>query len=146
MFRERARNAFFGHIEHLFRIDPRYFPEVSGTTDSEVMFFLALTFGLESEPVEAVQRMAGFVEEVSRKNGIADPIWMTLGFSDGQKLYAVRYATDGDAPTLYHSRAMEDLYQLNPALRERSRRAGRGAGAPQARAHPALVRPGLRPL
>ncbi len=103
----------------LFRIDPRLFSEVQGTTDSEVMFFLALTFGLESEPVEAVQRMAGFVEDVARKNGIADPIWMTLGFSDGKKLYAVRYATDGDAPTLYHSRAMEDLYRLNPALRDR---------------------------
>jgi glutamine amidotransferase len=83
------------------------------------MFFLALTFGLESEPIEAVQRMAGFVEDVARTNGISDPIWMTLGFSDGQKLYAVRYATDGDAPTLYHSRAMEDLYRLNPALRDR---------------------------
>ena len=66
--------------ELLFRIDPRLFPEVQGTTDSEIMFFLALTFGLESEPVEAVQRMAGFVEDVSRANGVADPIWMTLGF------------------------------------------------------------------
>ncbi|MGH9323104.1 MAG: class II glutamine amidotransferase [Vicinamibacteria bacterium] len=105
--------------ELLFRIEPRLFPEVQGTTDSELMFFLALTFGLESDPLGAVQRMAGFVEEVARKHGVKDPVWMTLGFSDGQKLYAVRYASDGDAPTLYHSRAMEDLYQLNPALRDR---------------------------
>jgi glutamine amidotransferase len=103
----------------LFRIEPRLFPEVQGTTDSEVMFFLALTFGLENDPLGAVQRMAGFVEEVARKHGVRDPLWMTLGFSDGRKLYGVRYASDGDAPTLYHSRAMEDLYRLNPALRER---------------------------
>jgi glutamine amidotransferase len=103
----------------LFRIEPRLFPEVQGTTDSEVMFFLALTFGLESDPLGAVQRMAGFVEEVAHKHGVKDPLWMTLGFSDGKKLYAVRYASDGDAPTLYHSRAMEDLYRLNPALRDR---------------------------
>jgi glutamine amidotransferase len=42
---------------------------------------------------------------------------MTLGFSDGETLYAVRYATDGDAPTLFHSREMDDLYRINPALR-----------------------------
>jgi glutamine amidotransferase len=105
--------------ELLFKIDSRLFPEVQGTTDSEVMFFLALTFGLESDPIGAVQNMAGFVEDVARKNAVTDPLWMTLGFSDGRKLYGVRYASDGDAPTLYHSRAMEDLYRLNPALRER---------------------------
>ena len=105
--------------ELLFAIDPGLFSEVSGTTDSEVMFYLALTFGLEREPIEAVERMAGFVEEVARRNGVSDPLWMTLGFSDGEKLYGVRYASDGDAPTLYHSRAMEDLYRLNPALRDR---------------------------
>jgi glutamine amidotransferase len=104
--------------ELLFRIEPRLFPEVQGTTDSEVMFFLALTFGLENDPLGAVQRMAGFVEEVARKHGVKDPVWMTLGFSDGQRLYGVRYASDGDAPTLYHSRAMEDLYRLNPDLRD----------------------------
>ena len=102
----------------LFRIDSKLFPEVSGTTDSEVMFYLALTFGLEADPLGAVERMAGFVEDVAKRNGIAEPIWMTLGFSDGQKLYAVRYASDGDAPTLYHSGAMEDLYRLNPALKD----------------------------
>jgi glutamine amidotransferase len=42
---------------------------------------------------------------------------MTLGFSDGETLYAVRYASDGDAPTLFHSREMDDLYRINPGLR-----------------------------
>jgi glutamine amidotransferase len=105
--------------ELLFRVEPRLFPEVQGTTDSELMFFLALTFGLESDPIGAVCAMAGFVEDVASKNGIEDPLWMTLGLSDGEKLYAVRYASDGDAPTLFHSRAMEDLYELNPTLRDR---------------------------
>jgi glutamine amidotransferase len=82
------------------------------------MFYLALTFGLERDPLAAVQKMAGFVEEVARAKGIAEPIWMTLGFSDGRKLYAVRYASDGDAPTLFHSRSMEDLWRLNPDLRD----------------------------
>jgi glutamine amidotransferase len=81
------------------------------------MFYLMLTFGLEQDPLGAAERMAGFVEAAARRTGVADPLWMTLGFSDGHTLYAVRYATDGDAPTLFHSREMDDLYELNPALR-----------------------------
>ncbi len=30
------------------------------------MFFLALTFGLEDDPVAAVERMVGFVEKTGR--------------------------------------------------------------------------------
>jgi len=37
---------------------------------------------------------------------------MTLGVSDGKSLYAVRYASDGQAPTLYYSKAVEDLLVL----------------------------------
>ena len=103
--------------ELLFAVDPELFPHINGNTDSEVMFYLMLTFGLDQDPLGAAERMAGFVEAAARRTGVSDPLWMTLGFSDGQTLYAVRYATDGDAPTLFHSREMDDLYELNPALR-----------------------------
>ena len=42
---------------------------------------------------------------------------MTVAVSDGQRLWAVRYASDGDAPSLYHSGEMEDIYRVNPRLR-----------------------------
>ncbi len=98
----------------LLAISPELFPHIQGTTDSEVMFYLALTFGLESDPLGAVARMTGFIEHTARTRGVDQPIWMTLGISDGRAVYAVRYATDGDAPTLYYSRDMEDIYRLNP--------------------------------
>ena len=41
---------------------------------------------------------------------------MTLGLTDGKTLWAVRYASDGDAPTLYHSPDVEELAKLNPAV------------------------------
>lgn len=100
-------------------IAPELFPEILGTTDSEAMFFLALTFGLEQDPLGALERMAGFIEEAGRRRGIEQSLWMTLGVSDGESIYAVRYASDGEAPTLYHSREMQDLYWMNPRLRER---------------------------
>ena len=102
--------------ELLFSVDPELFPHINGTTDSEVMFYLMLSFGLDRDPLGAAEKMAGFVEAAARKTGVEAPLWMTLGFSDGETLYAVRYATDGDAPTLFHSREMDDLYRINPSL------------------------------
>ena len=89
----------------------------SGSTDSELMFFLALTFGLEDDPIGGIEQMAGFVEKTARANGVDQSLWMTLGFTDGNTLYAVRYASDGDAPTLFHTSDTEHLYRLNKSLR-----------------------------
>lgn len=97
-------------------IDPTLFNEIQGTTDSEVMFHLALTFGLESDPLDAVARMAGFIERTGRKHGVEESLWMTVGVSDGRSIWAARYASDGQAPTLHYSRDMSDLAPLNPDL------------------------------
>src|SRR5262249_47187139 len=43
--------------ELLFKIDPAFFNGIHGSTDSEVLFYLALTFGLESnDPLTAVEK------------------------------------------------------------------------------------------
>ena len=52
--------------ELVLAVDDSLFPSIEGTTDSETMFYLALTFGLESDPVGAVERMVGLVEESGR--------------------------------------------------------------------------------
>ncbi|HEV8002652.1 MAG TPA: class II glutamine amidotransferase [Planctomycetaceae bacterium] len=100
----------------LFQVAPQFFPHVQGTTDSELMFYLALTFGLEEDPIGALERMAGLIEKVAATQGVTQALWMTLGVSDGQHLYAVRYASDSDAPTLYHTEDAEHLYRLNRSL------------------------------
>ena len=48
----------------LLAIDPALFPAIEGSSDSEVLFHLALTFGLEDDPLTALELMVGFVEEV----------------------------------------------------------------------------------
>jgi predicted glutamine amidotransferase len=103
--------------ELLLRVDPALFSSIQGNTDSELLFFLALTFGLAADPIGGLQRMAGFVEAVARRAGVPESLWMTVAVADGRRITAVRYASDGAAPTLYHSRAMDDLYGVNPALR-----------------------------
>jgi len=102
----------------LLGVAPEYFNHVLGTTDSEVMFHLALTFGLEQDPPGALQRMAGFVERTGREHGVEEALWMTVAVTDGHTLYGVRYASDGRAPTLYHSKRTEEVFRINPALRE----------------------------
>jgi len=121
----RYRNWLFVHngeiekIEQyrrdlLMAVDPAIFENMLGSTDSEVLFHLAITFGLESDPHGALQRMAAFVEKTARCHGVDDAIWMTLGISDGKSLYAVRYASDGDAPTLHHTPDMEEVRRISP--------------------------------
>ncbi len=69
--------------ELLFAIDPALFDGVTGSTDSEALFYLALTFGLEEDPLGAVEQAVGFVEATGGSHGVENPVQMTLGFSDG---------------------------------------------------------------
>lgn len=102
--------------ELAFAVDPSLYAGVEGNTDSEVMFNLALTFGLETDPFPALERMAGFVEKVGRDHGVEFPLQMTLAVSDGQRLFAVRYSSQHQTRSLYHSTDMEALQNINPDL------------------------------
>ena len=89
--------------ELLLTVDPSLFPSIDGTTDSQLLFFLALTFGLEDDPLGALERMAGFVEDTGRGHGIAEPLQMTIAVSDGDRLYAARYASGPFVNSLFVS-------------------------------------------
>ena len=77
------------------------FEQREGTTDSELCFLLMIDQGLATDPQGAVSRATGRVIEASRRAGIEPSLKLTAAFSDGEALYAVRYATDDHAPTLY---------------------------------------------
>ena len=69
----------------MLAVDDALFPSIEGTTDSEAMFYLALTFGLERDPAAAVARMVGFVEETGREHGVELPIQMSVATTDGDE-------------------------------------------------------------
>lgn len=106
--------------ELLQALTTELFDAIDGSTDSELLFHLALTFGLEQEPIPALERAAGFIEQVGRRHGIASPLQMSLGASDGERLYAVRYASGKAVNTLFVSEDVEAMRQLYPE-RERLR-------------------------
>ena len=98
----------------LLAVRPDLFPNIKGTTDSEVLFHLALTFGLADDPIAGLERMAGFVETLGADAGIAEPLQMTVGVTDGERLWAARYASGSVANTLHYSADVESLRELYP--------------------------------
>jgi predicted glutamine amidotransferase len=103
----------------MLAVDPALFSQIRGSTDSEVLFHLALTFGLEEDPIAGLERAIGFVEETARRAGIADPVQASIGVSDGNRLWAVRYASRGRPRTLFasaDSSAIRRLYPENERL------------------------------
>lgn len=100
--------------ELVLAVDDSLYPSIEGTTDSETFFYLALTFGLESDPVGAVERAVGFIEEVGHRHGVELPIQMTVATSDGTSIWAFRYSSEGDSRSLFFSTRMDTLKKLYP--------------------------------
>jgi predicted glutamine amidotransferase len=61
-----------------------------------------------------VEQAVGFVEAIGRAHGIENPVQMTLGFSDGERLYAVRYSTEHRSRTLFVSEDVAAVRALHP--------------------------------
>jgi predicted glutamine amidotransferase len=102
--------------ELLLAVDDSLFPSIEGTTDSEAMFYLALTFGLEDDPIAAVAQMVGLVESVGRRHGIEHPIQMTIATTDGSSIWAFRYSSERRSRSLYFSTRMDALKGHYPEL------------------------------
>jgi predicted glutamine amidotransferase len=98
----------------MLALDPALFARVQGSTDTEVVFWLAITFGLESDPIGALERTVGFIEQCASERAIADPVQATFGVTNGDALWAVRYASGGDARTLYVSADADSIRELHP--------------------------------
>jgi len=78
------------------------YPQRKGATDSEALFLVALGLGLDTEPKAAMERATAQFEALSQARGAAPHMRLTCAFSDGKRLYAIRYASDDQAPTLFH--------------------------------------------
>jgi predicted glutamine amidotransferase len=100
--------------ELMLAIEPELFAEVQGSTDTEVVFYVALTYGLEEDPIRALELTVARIESVARRNGVAAPVQATFGVSDGTSLWAVRYATEGPARSLFASEDVSSIRELHP--------------------------------
>jgi predicted glutamine amidotransferase len=108
--------ADFGalHRDLMFAIDPALFPIVEGSTDTEVVFGLALSLGLEVDPIDALELTVGVIEATARAHGLKPHVQATFGVSDGESLWAVRYCTDGRPRSLFASADVATIQALHP--------------------------------
>jgi predicted glutamine amidotransferase len=121
-------NGFIGGLSRVRRdlvlaVDPSLFPEIEGTTDTELLFHLALTHGLEEDPPLPMARAVGLVEAIGRRRGVQFPIQMTVAITDGDTTWAFRYSSEGRSRSLFHSTdvsTLRDQYPDNPVLHELS--------------------------
>ncbi|MEQ8770373.1 MAG: class II glutamine amidotransferase [Phycisphaerales bacterium] len=97
------------------RVSDDYYRAIKGSTDSEVMFALALTHGLRDDPIGATARMLADVEEERARAGIQEQATFTAALSDGTTVWAFRYSSDRQSKTLYYSRRRDALTTLDEA-------------------------------
>jgi glutamine amidotransferase len=97
-------------------VDPELYPLIEGSSDTETFFFLALTFGLEQNPVAGVERAVGFIEQVCSRHGIEEPMRMSVAASDGDSIWAFRYSTMGVPPSLFYSTEVDTLRRQHPEI------------------------------
>ncbi|SED42939.1 class II glutamine amidotransferase [Streptomyces sp. TLI_105] len=116
MFMHNGAIAGFSRVRRdlALLVDPALYSDIEGTTDSEVMFYLALTFGLDRDPPAAVAAMAAVVERVGREHGMEFPLQMTLALTDGERLWAFRYSSAHASRSLFYSKRVEALRRLHP--------------------------------
>jgi len=98
----------------VFAVDPSLYPEISGTADSEVLFHLALSLGLEDDPPRAVAQAIGLVEALGAKQGVEYPFQGTIATTDGETTWVFRYSSEGKSRSLFFTRDIETLRRLYP--------------------------------
>ncbi len=95
-------------------IDPSLYPHIQGQADTEVLFYLALTFRLQEDPAPAIELAVGLVEAVAERHGVPHPFQGTIATTDGESVWAIRYSSERKSRTLYYTTDIPTLRKLYP--------------------------------
>lgn len=108
--------ADFQHVKRdlAMAVEPGLYPEIEGSTDSELFFYLALTFGLERDPRAAVAEAVGLIEDTGRRHGVEHPVQMTVATTDGETTWAFRYSSEGHSRSLFSSSDISAIQAAHP--------------------------------
>jgi predicted glutamine amidotransferase len=98
----------------MLAVDESLYPCITGLADTELLFYLALTFGLEDDPPDAIARVIGFVEAVGRRKGVQYPFQGTIATTDGERTWVFRYSSEGKSRSLFFTGHVPTLRKLYP--------------------------------
>lgn len=115
LFQHNGSVPEFSRIKRqlMFDVAPELFPHILGSTDSETLFYLALTFGLRDDPPAALAKTMGHVERARQAAGIERPVFFSACATDGNSLWSVRYSSNNESRTQYHSRDIHALKDID---------------------------------
>lgn len=85
-------------------IAPEIYLELKGTTDSETIFLLALTFGLMENPKKALQQVVKCLRQVSIDQKTKGAMNLSCAVSDGEKIWTIRYSEKEKTMTQFYSK------------------------------------------
>jgi predicted glutamine amidotransferase len=112
-------NGFIADFAHVKRdlalaVDASLYPEIAGQADTEIMFYLALTLGLEDDPPDAVARAIGLIEQVGHSKGVKYPFQGTIATTNGERTWAFRYSSERKSRSLFFTGSVPTLRELYP--------------------------------
>ena len=123
------------------RISDEVYNARVGTTDSEAFFYLLFGYNLDNDPVAALTKTVGTVLKTMTAANVTEPFRMTAALTDGETLYALRYATDPEPPTLFFSKSNGQMMVVSEPLD-----AEEGSWTAVENAHILVAKPGQSPF
>lgn len=111
VFQHNGEISDFPKLRRALQMDirPDLFHNLQGTTDSETFFYLALTYGLQTDPIGAIRKLITRLNEAGETFKTEGELNLSCAMSDGETLYTIRYGKNVKANTQFYSRNTECL-------------------------------------
>ena len=90
-----------------------------GTTDTEALFLAAQARGLEDDPPRAIAETLGLVQAEMERANIGAALRFTAALTDGETIWAFRWASDNAPATLYYNQSDDRLIVVSEPIDER---------------------------
>lgn len=118
MFMHNGQVGGYGRLrrELEYAVSEDIYDHREGTTDSELLFLLAMSLGGQTDPILGFRRSIGRAESLMRTKGIRQPLKFAAAIGDGNTLHAFRYSSDGHAPSLYYKSLAGGLVVVSEPL------------------------------
>jgi len=93
-------------------LSDKYSSLIKGSTDSEYIFALLMQLLETNSPVVAIQKCMQIITDIMRNNRAL----LNIILSDGEKLYALRHAINGESPSLYYANNTNEFAENNQLI------------------------------
>src|SRR3954465_9351256 len=90
------------------------YPRRQGQVDTEVLFFLAVTLGLEDDPPAAAEAAIGLGQPHADRHRVPHPFRGTVATTDGESIWAFRYSSERNSRSLFYTTDVPTLRKLYP--------------------------------